>query len=196
MRTREVDAIMQSGIEGKRIAALIGDGFEEAELSEPRRVLEEAGAIVTIVGIDDKAKTRIRSKRGLDDGQPARAEEVVADCTAEDFDGLIVPGGISPDRLRANREVQRFVKEFDAAKKPMFAIGHGAQVLISAQVARGRTMTGAPSISDDIRNAGGLFRDQPMVQDGHWITTRGLGDLVLFNRAMVEKLSAGVSQPV
>ncbi len=196
MRTREVDAIMQSGIEGKRIAALIGDGFEEAELSEPRRVLEEAGAIVTIVGIDDKAKTRIRSKRGLDDGQPARAEEVVADCTAEDFDGLIVPGGMSPDRLRANREVQRFVKEFDAAKKPMFAIGHGAQVLISAQVARGRTMTGAPSISDDIRNAGGLFRDQPMVQDGHWITTRGLGDLVLFNRAMVEKLSAGVSQPV
>jgi len=196
LRTREVDAIMQSGIEGKRIAALIGDGFEEAELSEPRRVLEEAGAIVTIVGIDDKAKTRIRSKRGLDDGQPARAEEVVADCTAEDFDGLIVPGGISPDRLRANREVQRFVKEFDAAKKPMFAIGHGAQVLISAQVARGRTMTGAPSISDDIRNAGGLFRDQPMVQDGHWITTRGLGDLVLFNRAMVEKLSAGVSQPV
>jgi protease I len=196
LRTREVDAIMQSGIEGKRIAALIGDGFEEAELSEPRRVLEEAGAIVTIVGIDDKAKTRIRSKRGLDDGQPARAEEVVADCTAEDFDGLIVPGGMSPDRLRANREVQRFVKEFDAAKKPMFAIGHGAQVLISAQVARGRTMTGAPSISDDIRNAGGLFRDQPMVQDGHWITTRGLGDLVLFNRAMVEKLSAGVSQPV
>lgn len=187
---------MQSGIEGKRIAALIGDGFEEAELSEPRRVLEEAGAIVTIVGIDDKAKTRIRSKRGLDDGQPARAEEVVADCTAEDFDGLIVPGGISPDRLRANREVQRFVKEFDAAKKPMFAIGYGAQLLISAQVARGRTMTGAPSISDDIRNAGGLFRDQPMVQDGHWITTRGLGDLVLFNRAMVEKLSAGVSQPV
>ncbi len=187
---------MQSGIEGKRIAALIGDGFEEAELSEPRRVLEEAGAIVTIVGIDDKAKTRIRSKRGLDDGQPTRAEEVVADCTAEDFDGLIVPGGMSPDRLRSNREVQRFVKEFDAAKKPMFAIGHGAQVLISAQVARGRTMTGTPSISDDIRNAGGLFRDQPMVQDGHWITTRGLGDLVLFNRAMVEKLSSGASQPV
>ncbi len=187
---------MQSGIEGKRIAALIGDGFEEAELTEPRRVLEEAGAIVTIVGIDDKAKNRIRSRRGLDEGQPDRAEEVVADCTAEDFDGLIVPGGWSPDRLRANREVQRFVKEFDAAKKPMFAIGHGAHVLISAQVARGRTMTGSPSISDDIRNAGALFRDQPTVQDGHWITTRGLGDMLLFTRAMVEKLSAAVTQPV
>ena len=182
---------MQSGMDGKRIAALIGDGFEEIELAEPRRVLEEAGAIVTIVGIDDKAQTRIRSKRGgLDDGQPSKAEEVVADCTAEDFDGLLIPGGWSPDRLRANREVQRFVKEFDTAKKPMFAIGHGAHVLISAQIARGRTMTGSPSISDDIRNAGGLFRDQPTVQDGHWITTRGVGDMLLFNRAMLERLAA------
>lgn len=187
---------MQSGIDGKRIAALVGDGFEEAELAEPRRVLEEAGAIVTIVGVDDKAQTRIRSKRGLDDGQPVKAEEVVDDCTAEDFDGLLVPGGMSPDRIRANREVQRFVKEFDTAKKPMFSIGHGAHVLISAQVARGRTMTGSPSISDDIRNAGGLFRDQPTVQDGHWITTRGVGDMILFNRAMLEKLSTVASAPV
>ncbi len=189
---------MQSGIDGKRIAALIGDGFEEAELTEPRRVLEEAGAIVTIVGIDDKAKARIRSKRGIEDvvGAGAKAEEVVADCTAEDFDGLLIPGGHSPDRLRGNREVQRFVKEFDAAKKPMFAIGHGAHVLISAQVSRGRTMTGSPSISDDIRNSGGLYRDQPTVQDGNWITTRGLADMILFNRAMVEKLSATAGQPV
>jgi len=103
---------MQSGIDGKRIAALIADGFEEAELVEPRRVLEEAGAIVTIVGIDDKAKAKIRSKRGLDDGAGSKAEEVVADCTAEDFDGLLIPGGYSPDKLRGNREVQRFVKEF------------------------------------------------------------------------------------
>jgi protease I len=188
---------MQQGIEGKRIAALIGDGFEEAELSEPRRALEEAGAIVTIVGIDDKARQRIRSKKGAEDGQPLKAEEVVADCTAEDFDALIIPGGYSPDRLRADREVQRFVKEFDTAKKPIFALGHGAHVLISAQVARGRTMTGAPSIADDIRNAGGLYRDQPTVQDSHWITARGAGDMMLFNRAMIEKLStAAVSQPV
>jgi protease I len=187
---------MHAGIEGKRIAALIGDGFEEAELTEPRRVLEDSGAIVTIVGVDDKAKVRIRSKRGLDDGQSLKAEEIVADCTADDFDALLIPGGFSPDRIRTNREVQRFVKEFDTAKKPMFSIGHGAQVLISAQLARGRTMTGSPSIADDIRNAGGLFRDQPTVQDAHWITTRGVGDLVLFNRAMLEKLSTAAGQPV
>jgi len=162
--------------------------------AEPRRVLEEQGAIVTIVGVDDRSTQRIRGKRGLDDGQPAVAEEVVADCTAEDFDGLLIPGGMSPDRIRADREVQRFVKEFDTAKKPMFSIGHGAHVLISAQVARGRTMTGSQSISDDIRNAGGLFRDQPTVQDGHWITTRGMADMILFNRAIVEKLGTAVPQ--
>jgi protease I len=187
---------MQAGIEGKRIAALVGDGFEEVELTEPRRALEEAGAVVTIVGVDEKSKQRIRGKRGLDDAAPATAEELVADCTAEDFDALLIPGGFSPDRIRTSREVQRFVKEFDAAKKPMFALGHGAQVLISAQLARGRTLTASASIADDVRNAGGLYRDQPTVQDGHWITARGAGDMLLFNRAIIEKLSSAIGQPV
>jgi len=187
---------MQAGIEGKRIAALVGDGFEEAEFSEPRRALEEAGAIVTIVGIDEKSKARIRAKKGQDEGTPVKAEELVAECTAEDFDALLIPGGTSPDRLRMNREVQRFVKEFDTAKKPMFSLGHGAQVLISAQISRGRTMTGAPSIADDIRNAGALYRDQPTVQDGHWISARSAADMMLFNRAMIEKLSAAVGAVV
>jgi len=187
---------MQAGIEGKRIAALVGDGYEEVELTEPRRALEEAGAVVTIVGVDEKAKQRIRAKRGLDDAAPATAEELVADCTAEDFDALLIPGGFSPDRIRTNREVQRFVKEFDVAKKPTFALGHGPQVLISAQLVRGRTLTAAPSIADDVRNAGGLYRDQPTVQDGHWITARGAGDMLLFNRAIIEKLSTALGQPV
>ncbi len=184
---------MQGLIEGKRIAALVGDGFEEAELFEPRRVLEEAGAFVTIVGIDEKARARIRGKRGFDDGASVKAEELVADCTADDFDALLIPGGLSPDRIRSNREVQRFAKEFDAAKKPMFSIGHGAQILISAQLTRGRTMTGSASISDDIRNGGGLYRDQPIVQDSHWISSRGTHDMLLFTRTMLEKLSSGAT---
>ena len=95
---------MVSTIDGKRIAALVGDGFEEGELVEPRKALEEAGAIVTIVGIDDKAKQRIRGKRKLDEGNSVKAEEVVADCTAEDFDALLIPGGNSPDTIpRKNR---------------------------------------------------------------------------------------------
>ena len=185
------------GVEGKRIAALIGDGFEEADLMEPRRALEEAGAVVTIVGIDERAKQRIRGKRGLDDGQSVKAEELVADCTAEDFDALLVPGGTSPDRIRADRDVQRFCREFDSAKKPMFAIGHGPHVLISAQLVRGRQLTGAHSIADDIRNAGGLYRDQPTVADSNWVSTRGSEDIAQFNRAMLEKLAAAAPvQPV
>ncbi|HTV92140.1 MAG TPA: type 1 glutamine amidotransferase domain-containing protein [Verrucomicrobiae bacterium] len=178
------------GVDGKRIAALIGDGFEEADLFEPRKALEEAGAIVTIVGIDEKARTRIRGKRGLDDGQSVRAEELVADCTAEDFDALLLPGGTSPDRIRTNKEVQRLVREFDSAKKPIFSVGHGAQVLISTQLVRSRQVTGAHAIADDIRNAGGLYRDQPTVGDSNWVTTRGAEDLPQFNRTMLEKLVA------
>jgi protease I len=185
------------GVEGKRIAALVGDGFEEVDLMEPRRALEEAGAVVTIVGTDERSRQRIRGKRGLDDGGTVRAEELVADCTAEDFDALLVPGGGSPDRLRANREVQRLCREFEAAKKPMFAIGHGAHVFISAQLARGRQITGTNSIADDIRNAGGLYRDQPTVTDSNWVSTRGGDDIAQFNRAMLEKLAtAAPPQPV
>jgi len=185
------------GVDGKRIAALIGDGFEEIDLSEPRRALEDAGAIVTIVGVDERALTKIRGKRGLDEGATAKAEELVADCTAEDFDALLIPGGTSPDHVRTNKDVQRFAREFDAAKKPVFAVGHGAQVLISAQLVRSRQVTGAHSIADDIRNAGGLYRDQPTVQDSNWVTTRGGEDMPQFNRAMLEKLaSSGAAQVV
>ena len=183
------------GVEGKRIAALLSDGFEEIELTEPFRALEEAGAIVTIVGLDDRSRTRIRAKRDLDEGTSAKAEELVADCTAEDFDGLLIPGGFSPDRLRTSAEVQRLVGEFDVAKKPIFIVGHGAQVLISAKVVRGRQLTGARSIADDIRNAGALYRDQPTVQDSNWVSTRGAEDLAQFTRAIVEKLASAQPTP-
>ncbi len=186
---------MQS-VEGKRIAALVGDGFEESELLEPRRALEEAGAIVTIVGIDEKSRQKIRGKKGLDEGASVKAEELVADCTAEDFDALLVPGGSSPDHIRTNKEVQRFVREFDAAKKPMFVICHGPQVLISAQIVRGRQLTGFASIADDIRNAGALYRDQPVVQDSNWVSSRNPDDLAQFNRAILEKLAAATPAQV
>ena len=182
-------------IEGKRVAALVGDGFEESELLEPRRALEEAGAIVTIVGMDEKSLTKIRGKKGLDEGQSVKAEELVADVTADDFDALLIPGGWSPDHIRTNKDVQRFVKEFDASKKPMFVICHGPQVLISAQLVRGRTLTGYASIADDIRNAGGLYRDQPVVTDGNWVTSRNPQDIPMFNRGIIEKL-ASVAAPV
>jgi protease I len=185
------------GVDGKRVAALIGDGFEESDLVQPRQALEEAGAVVSIVGVDERSRQRIRGKRGLDDGLVLRAEELVADCTAEDFDALLIPGGLSPDRIRTDPDVQRFVREIDAARKPIFSVGHGAQVLISAQVVRGRQLTGSRSIADDIRNAGALYRDQPTVNDGNWVSTRGGEDLPHFCRVIIEKLAAaGTAQAV
>ena len=183
------------GVEGKRIAALLSDGFEEIELTEPRRALEEAGAVVTIVGLDERARTRIRGKRGFDEGQSVKAEELAADCTAEDFDGLFIAGGFSPDQLRTDADVLRLVGEFDAVKKPIFVVGHGAQVLISSKLVRSRQLTGARSIADDIRNAGALYRDQPVVQDSNWVSTRGAEDLGQFNRTMVEKLAISSPTP-
>jgi protease I len=179
-------------IEGKRVAALIGDGFEELDLAEPRKALEGAGAVVTIVGLDDRARQRIRGKRGLDDAGTQKAEELVADVTGDDFDALLIPGGTSPDKLRGNRDVQRLIREIDLAKKPIFAVGHGPQMLISAQIVRGRQLTGSASIADDIRNAGGLYRDQPVIVDGNWVTTRSAADMLVFTRAMLEKLASGV----
>lgn len=183
-------------VEGKRVAALVGDGYEEIDLTEPRRALEEAGAVVTIVGVDERARARIRAKRGLDDGVPTTAEELVADCTAEDFDALLIPGGASPDRIRVDADVIRFVGEFDAAKKPIFVVGHGAQVLISARITRSRQLTGSHSIADDIRNAGGLYRDQATVQDSNWVSARGAEDMAQFNRLIVDKLATAGPAPV
>ncbi|MGH7659630.1 MAG: type 1 glutamine amidotransferase domain-containing protein [Vulcanimicrobiaceae bacterium] len=179
-------------IEGKRVAALIGDGFEEQDLTEPRKALEGAGAIVTVLGLDDRARQRIRGKRGLDEAGTQKAEELVADVTGDDFDAVLIPGGTSPDKLRNNRDVQRLLREIDLAKKPIFAVGHGPQILISSQIVRGRQLTGAASIADDIRNAGGLYRDQPVIVDGNWVTTRSAGDMLVFTRAMLEKLASGV----
>jgi len=99
---------------------------------------------------------------------------------------------LCPSAMLLNREVQRLVREFDSTKKPVFSIGHGAQVLISSQTVRGRQLTGAPSIADDIRNAGGLYRDQPVIQDGNWVTTRSAADMLVFTRAMLEKLATAV----
>jgi protease I len=183
-------------VEGKRVATLIGDGFDEAEFIESRRALEAAGAVVTIVGADERARQRIQGMKNLIPGEVVKAEEIVTDVTAEDFDALLIPGGRGTDAIRGNREVQRFVREFDTAKKPMFSIGYGAHVLVSAHVTRGRVMTGSPSISDDIRNSGALYRDMPLLQDGHWVTARGIADIAPFNRAMLEKLSQAAGIPV
>jgi len=185
------------GMVGKHVAVLIGDGFEEIEVTEPKRALEEAGATVTIVGPNEESKTRgLRGRRGLEPAGALQADVSIDEVTAADFDAALIPGGVSPDRIRTHKAILKLVKELDGERKPLAAIGHGAQVLISAHAVRGRTLTGAPSIADDIRNAGGLYRDQPAVQDGNWVTCRSANDLDHFERAFLEKLAQFQATPL
>ena len=184
------------GVDGKRVAALIGDGFEEVELAEPRRALEEAGAIVTIVGIDERARQRIRGKRGLDDGASLKAEELIGIAPARTSTRCYFREGRRPTGFAWTVKCSVSC-ESSMRSRSRCSRSATARILISSQLVRGRQVTGVHSIADDIRNAGGLYRDQPTVTDSNWVSSRGSEDLPQFNRAMLEKLATAVpAQPV
>ena len=177
-----------------RVAILASDGFEQAELEKPRKALEEAGAKTLVVA----------PKSGKIQGfiHDEKADKVDVDMTLDQadpdaFDAVLLPGGaLNADFLRVEKKAQNFIRRIDQAKKPIAVICHAPWLLVSAGLVKGRTMTSYHTIQDDIRNAGGLYRDQPTVQDGHWISSRGAADMMLFNRAMLEKLAvASLVQP-
>ncbi|MBV8480870.1 MAG: type 1 glutamine amidotransferase [Actinobacteria bacterium] len=169
---------------GAKVAILAADMFERVELEEPRKALEDAGAETEIVSIHDG------EIQGFDHFHPAKAIKV--DRTAEevspdDYDALLVPGGVgNPDQLRADENAVAFVRDFAAAGKPMAVICHGPWVLVEAGLARGRTLTSWPSLQTDIRNAGGTWVDEEVVEDDGIVTSRKPDDIPAFNKAMVE----------
>jgi protease I len=168
----------------RRIAILIEEGFAAREVFEPMRVLAAEGADVVIVGNTTKAP--YRDKTGT--------SELTATLTAsatrmKDFDALVIPGGHAPDRMRMRHAMVDLVAEAMTAGKPVAAICHGPQVLITANVLRGRTLTCWPSIAVDVKNAGGLYVDRPTVQDGNLITARKGDDLPAFLDALIGALS-------
>jgi protease I len=119
-----------------------------------------------------------------------KIDQAVADASSEDFDALLIPGGFSPDKLRVDENAVAFVKAFIDGNKPVFAICHAPQLLITADVLRGRTITGYTSIIQDIKNAGATFVDQEVVVDGNLVTSRNPGDLPAFTNACLEKLES------
>ena len=174
----------ERALAGKRIAILVEDGFEDRELTGPRDALAAAGAAVTIVG--PSAGAEFRGKRG--------DAVVVADVAAgaigvKDFDALVIPGGYAPDKMRMRHAMVDLVREAMDASKPVAAICHGPQVLISANALRGRTLTCWPSIAIDVKNAGGLYVDKPVVEDGNLITSRKPDDVPMFTDAIIRALS-------
>ena len=168
---------------GKRVAILVEDEFEDRELSGPRDALVAAGATVTIVGPSKGAE--FTGKRG----DRVRSDLAAGGAAMKDFDALVIPGGHAPDKMRMRHAMVDLAREAMEANKPVAAICHGPQVLISANVLRGRTLTCWPSIAVDVKNAGGLYVDKPVVEDGNLITSRKPDDVPAFSEAIVRALS-------
>lgn len=164
----------------KRIAILAANDFKDVELTVPLERLREAGYDVSIVG--PTSGTKISDK---DKELKVPVDLGVADISVDDFDALIIPGGYSPDNLRLNADAVKFTREFGLSGKPVAAICHGPQLLISADLVRKRTLTCWPSITVDIVNAGGNYVDQPIVVDHNLITSRKPSDLPQFVDAII-----------
>ena len=170
-------------LNGKRIAILAEEDFEDSELIEPLRSMKNAGARVVIVGTGSNEK--YRGKRG----NASVSVDTTADkVKTEDFDAIIIPGGYAPDKMRRDQDMIELVKKAYELGKVVAAICHGPQMLISADIVRGRKVTSWPSIVIDLKNAGAEWLDAPVVQDGNLITSRKPADLPRFNKAIIEAL--------
>ncbi|MBB6098119.1 protease I [Deinobacterium chartae] len=177
-------------LNGKKVAILMTDGFEQVEYTEPRKALEEAGASVEVVSL--KTGT-VRGWNHTDWGLEAQADRAVADVQADQYDALVLPGGVmNPDNMRRDENVQRFVRGFFAANKPVAAICHAPWTLIDAGVVAGRTLTSYPTLQMDLKNAGANWVDQEVVVDNGLVTSRKPDDLPAFNRKMLEEIAEGV----
>ena len=173
-----------SSLSGKRVAILVEDDFDDRELTGPVDALRAAGATVTLVGASQG--TTYRGKRG----EAVVTSDLAAGAARmTDFDALVIPGGYAPDRMRMRHAMVDLTREAMEAGKPVAAICHGPQLLISANALRGRTLTCWPSIAVDVKNAGGLYVDKPLVEDGNLITSRKPDDVPLFSEAIIRALS-------
>ena len=172
-------------LSGKRVAMLVEDEFEDLELTGPLDALRAAGAVVTLVGPAQGAI--YRGKRGE---AVVTADLAAGAARLKDFDALVIPGGHAPDRMRMRHAMVDLTRDAMEAGKPVAAICHGPQLLISANALRGRTLTCWPSIAVDIKNAGGLYVDKPVVEDGNLITSRKPDDVPAFSEAIIRALAA------
>ncbi|MNK61596.1 putative cysteine protease YraA [compost metagenome] len=180
-------------LEGKRIAVIVADGFEQSEFEVPVRSFREAGAVVEVLAPDAKHLSHIE---GESHGKPAagtRADKVLSNVRPEDYDALLIPGGLkSPDTMRQSQAHLDFVKAFVAADKPIAAICHGPWLLADADALSGRTVTSWPAIRRDVERAGATWVDQPVVTDGMMVFSRKPADAEVFAETVIGKL-AGVS---
>jgi protease I len=173
---------------GKRVLILATDGFEQSELIDPKKALEDAG-FETVVASPKSGS--IKGWNHTDWGETVPVDASLDEVSADDFDALMLPGGqMSPDKLRMEGRAVELVEEFDTAEKTIAAICHGPWLLVEADIIGGRTVTGWPSIHTDLENAGADVVDQEVAIDGNLITSRKPDDIPAFNRALIDALNA------
>lgn len=184
------DALMAGKLDGKRIAILATDGVEQVELTRPRAAVTHEGARVEILSLSEGEFRAMNND--LEPADTFTADKAVAQASAGDYDGLILPGGtVNADRLRMDTDVLDFVRKIVDAGKPVGVICHGSWTLVEADLVRGRTLTSFPSLRTDIRNAGGNVVDEEVVADQGLVSSRNPDDLPAFCAKIVEGFAAG-----
>jgi protease I len=171
-------------LQGMRVAILATDGVEDAELKEPRKALDDAGAETTLIA----AKAgKIQSLNHSDKASTYGVDKTLDQVRAEQFDAVLLPGGaLNADTIRVHPRAQEFVREMNQSGKPIAVICHAPWLLVSAGIVEGRSLTSYHTIQDDIRNAGGKWQDEEVVQDKNWVSSRQPSDIPAFNRAMID----------
>ena len=180
---------MNDKVQGKKCAILATDGFEESELFEPKRMLEEAGIVTTVVA---PQAGKIKAWKHTEWGKEVRVDQTLEQCEPNDFDALLLPGGVmNPDKLRMEPKAVEFVRAMYDSGKPIGAICHGPWMLVEADVVRGREVTSYPSIQTDLRNAGANWIDQEVVTDQGLVTSRKPDDIPAFVNKLIEEVGEG-----
>jgi protease I len=184
---------MADELKGKKIAILAADGVEQVELEKPRQAVEQAGAETELLSIE---AGEIQAVEGdIEPSDKFSVDKAVADASVDDYDALILPGGVAnPDKLRKEESVIAFVQDVFKAGKPVGVICHGPWTLVEADLVRGRTLTSYPSIRTDIRNAGGTVVDEEVVTDQGLVSSRNPEDLPGFCAKIVEEFAEGAHQ--
>jgi protease I len=178
---------MGENLQGLKVAILAENGFEQSELSEPKKALEQAGAQTFVVSPQEG---KIKGWKMQDWGDDVPVDVLLSQANSDEYDALLLPGGvINPDKLRMQPEAVEFVRHFLNKSKPIAAICHGPWMLVESGAVKGKTVTSWPSIRTDITNAGGNWVDQEVVVDGNIVTSRKPDDIPAFNERMLSLLA-------